>query len=84
MATLLPLWANILLVGAFVSILLAAVLIRKKCEKCGAVLEEVSASDPLTWHGITITRIPRFRTVRYHCARCNSDSVVKELTGGPA
>lgn len=84
MATLLPLWANALLALAFFGILLAAILSRKKCEKCGTVLREISASDPLTWHGISIIRIPRFRTVRYHCDRCHSDSDVKELTSGPA
>jgi hypothetical protein len=84
MSELVPLWARVLLIAAVVGILIANILVRPKCKKCGAVLREVSAADPLTWHSFTIKRIPRFRTVRYRCDKCGSESTVKELTSGQA
>jgi hypothetical protein len=82
MSKLLPFWANALLVLAVLGILVAAVLVRKKCTQCGTPLREVSASDPLSWRWFTIRDIPRLRTVHYRCDRCGTESIQKELTGG--
>jgi hypothetical protein len=79
MADILPFWANALLVVGFLAILVIAFVRSRKCSRCGGWLRELTSYDPLTWRGISVNGVPRFRKVQLRCQTCGEESTHKEV-----